>query len=51
MARFWIDYSTSVCIEAETKEEALKQFWAGDRSNEVGCGEIEVDCVEEEKEE
>ena len=51
MARFWIDYSTSVCIEAETKEEALNQFWTGDKSNEVGYTDIEVDCVEEESEE
>lgn len=47
MARFWIDYSTSVCIEAETKEEAISQFWAGDESNEVGRAEIQIDSVEE----
>lgn len=47
MARFWIDYSTSVCIEAETAEEAISQFWAGDESNEVGCAEIQIDSVEE----
>lgn len=50
MSRFWIDYSTSVCIEAETAEDALRQFWNDDKSNEVGSAEIQVDCVEEESE-
>lgn len=51
MSKFWIDYSTSVCIKAETAEEAVEQFWAGDRSNEVGHAEFQIDCVEEEREE
>jgi hypothetical protein len=46
MARFWIDYSTSVCIEADTKEEAINQFWAGDESNVVASAEIQIDSVE-----
>jgi len=49
MARFWIDYSTAVCIEAETAEEAVSQFWAGDDSNEVGRVSIQIDSVEEEE--
>lgn len=47
MSKFWIDYSTSVCIEAETAEEAVEQFWAGDESNVVACAEIQIDSVEE----
>jgi hypothetical protein len=49
MAKFWIDYSTSVCIEAKTAEDALRQFWVGDESNEVGYAEIQIDSVEEEE--
>ena len=49
MARFWIYYSTSVCIEAETQEEAINQFLAGDESNEVGCTGISINEVEEEE--
>lgn len=47
MARFWIDYSTSVLIEAETAEEAEKLFWDG-CYDDLGCGETIIDGIEEE---
>jgi hypothetical protein len=46
MAKFWIDYSTSVLIEAETAEEAKEIFWNGDYDA-LGCGEIQIDGFEE----
>lgn len=49
MARFWIDYSTAVLIEAETAEEAEKLFWDGNYEA-LGCGEIGIDGIEEEEE-
>ena len=48
MARFWIDYSTSVLIETETAEEAEEKFWNGDYDD-LGCAPIEIDRIEEEK--
>ena len=27
MAQFWIDYTASALVEAETEEEALDNFW------------------------
>ena len=47
MKKFWIDYSTSMCIEAETADDALQQFWNCDPSNLIGVGEIQVDGIEE----
>jgi len=47
MKKFWIDYSTSVGIYAENKEDALERFWDGDYE-EFGCAEIQVDGVVEE---
>ena len=48
MGRFWIDYSTSVLIEAETAEEAEKLFWNGGY-DELGRAEISIDGIEEEE--
>jgi hypothetical protein len=48
MARFWVDYSTSVLIEAETAEEAEKLFWDGSY-DELGCAEIQIDGIEEDE--
>ena len=48
MARFWIDYSTSVLIEAETAEEAEKKFWNYEEDS-VGWSEIQIDRIEEEE--
>ena len=48
MARFWIDYSTSVLIEAENADEAEKLFWNGDYEA-LGCAEISIDGIEEEE--
>ena len=47
MPSFWIDYSTSVCIEAETTEEAVEKFWAGDEGEVIAYAEIQIDSVEE----
>ena len=49
MAKFWIDYSTSVLIEAETREEAEALFWDGNYEA-LKYSDIEIDCIEEEKE-
>ena len=49
MNRYWIDYSTSVCIEAENADEAERLFWEGDHSVEVGCGPISIDSIEEDE--
>ena len=48
MPRFWIDYSTSVLIEAETAEEAREKFWNGEEDC-LGCGDIYIDAIEEEE--
>ena len=48
MGKFWIDYSTSVLIEAETAEEAEKLFWNGD-GDVLGFAEISIDGIEEEE--
>jgi hypothetical protein len=46
MGRFWIDYSTSVLIEAETAEKAEELFWDGNYDA-LGCAEISIDGIEE----
>ena len=46
MGKFWIDYSTSVLIEAETAEEAEKLFW-DDNYDALGYAEISIDGIEE----
>lgn len=48
MARFWIDYSTAVLIEAETTEEAEKLFWDG-TYDELGCAEFKINGIEEDE--
>ena len=48
MGRFWVDYSTSVLIEAETAEEAEELFWDGSY-NQLGCVEIRIDGIEEDE--
>lgn len=48
MARFWIDYSTSVLIEAETAEEAEELFWNGNYEV-LDYAEIGIDGIEEEE--
>lgn len=48
MARFWIDYSTAILIEAETAEEAEELFWNGGY-DELGTAEIRIDGIEEEE--
>jgi len=50
MAKFWIDYSTSVLIEAETAEEAEQLFWNGSYDV-LGCSEIQIDGIEKEEDE
>lgn len=46
--KYWVDYSSSVLIEAETAEEAEKLFWGG--SDVLACSEISIDGIEEEDE-
>lgn len=46
--KYWIDYSTSVLIEAETAEEAEKLFWNGNFEP-LGYAEIGIDGIEEEE--
>lgn len=48
MARFWIDYSTSVLIEAKTAEEAEELFWDGNYEA-LGYADIGIDGIEEEE--
>ena len=50
MKRYWIDYSTSVGIFAENKEDAIKRFWENNYE-EFGCSDIRIDGVEEENDE
>jgi len=50
MKKFWIDYSTSVGIYAESTEDAKTRFFQ-DNYEDFGCGEIVIDCIEEEEEE
>ncbi len=47
MAKFWIDYSTSELIEAETAEEAEEKFWNGAGDDCLGVGVIQIDGIEE----
>jgi len=46
MGRFWIDYSTSVLIEAETAEEAEELFWNGNYEA-LGYADIGLIGIEE----
>ena len=46
MKKFWIDYSTSIGIYAESYEDAERRFWEEDYE-EFGCGEIQIDSIEE----
>lgn len=48
MGKFWIDYSTSVLIEAKNAEEAEQLFW-DDNYDMLGCAEISIDGIEEEE--
>lgn len=49
MGKFWIDYSTSVLIEADSAEEAEALFWDGNFQP-IACSEIDIDGIEEEEE-
>lgn len=49
MNKFWIDYSTSVLVEAPTKEEALERFWENEIEYFLAHGLIEVNGLEQEK--
>jgi len=46
MSKFWIDYATSVMIEAKTAEEAEELFWNDDYKA-LRYGNIQIDGVEE----
>ena len=50
MAKFWIDYSESVLIEAKDKEEALTLFWSGNYKA-LKYSDTEIDGIEEVEEE
>lgn len=49
MAKFWIDYSESVLIEAENKEEAETLFWSGNYKA-LKHSDTEIDWIGEEEE-
>lgn len=46
MKKYWIDYSASICIEAENEEDARGRFWNGayDTAKKV-C--VDLDVIEE----
>jgi len=52
MKKFWIDYSCSILVEAETVEEAEKKFWNSCSDDEIaiGFGEMQIDGIEEKEE-
>lgn len=48
MKQFWVDYSASILIEAETAEEAISIFWQSEKE-EIGrmSDFYEANAVEE----
>ena len=46
MAKFWIDYSESVLIEAKDKEETSTLFWSGNYEA-LEHSDTEIDWIEE----
>lgn len=48
MALFWIDFSASVIVEAETKEKAMERFFFEEKLFAIKkCDYVEVDSVDE----
>lgn len=49
MKKYWIDYSVSICIEAENAGDAKRRFWDG--AYDTAKKEyIELDFIEEDSE-
>lgn len=46
MSKYWVDFSASVLIEAETAKEAEKLFW-NSNYGELHIDEIQIDGIEE----
>ena len=46
MKKYWIRYSTEICILAEDEKDALKRFMWEDYE-EVGSGEDYIEYIEE----
>lgn len=47
MALFWIDFSASIIVEAETKEKAMERFFEEKLFATKKCDYVEVDSVDE----
>lgn len=41
MAKFWIDFSASILVEAETREEAEEKFWNCNKLDDIAIEWIE----------
>ena len=53
MAKFWIDFSASILVEAETREEAEEKFWNCNKLDDIAIewDDFVADYVIEEEEE
>lgn len=53
MAKFWIDFTACILVEAETREEAEDKFWKCNKLDDIAIewDDFSVDYVLEEEEE